>query len=137
MPITVMFECLLRGDGGTGGSNPTIVDMARVKCPAELVELTQIQRSDDPDTFQISEENRPEEYQQANVGNLEPCHCSCGGQDCRYCLTRMMDCRKPSAGFIDNIQEELVVDGMKVIQPCTRDGYTRVDVKCGCYDCYC
>jgi len=131
------FDAGLRGAGGTGGSNPTIVDMARVKCPAELVDLTQIERSDDPDTFQIEEENRPVEYQQANVGSLEPCHCSCGGQDCRYCLTRMMDCRKPSAGFIDNIHEDLVVDGLKVVQPCTRDGYTRVDVKCGCYDCYC
>ena len=25
-----------------GADNPTIVDMARVKCPAELVELTQV-----------------------------------------------------------------------------------------------
>ena len=23
------------------------------------------------------------------------------------------------------------------MQPCTQDGYTRVDVKCGCNDCYC
>ncbi len=51
----------------------------------------------------------------------------------------MMDCRKPSSGFIDNMQEELLEDGtgMKVAQPCTNDGYTRVDVKCGCMDCYC
>ena len=26
---------------------------------------------------------------------------------------------------------------VQVVQPCTQDGYTRVDVKCGCYDCYC
>ena len=25
----------------------------------------------------------------------------------------------------------------QVVQPCTQDGYTRVDVKCGCADCYC
>ena len=25
----------------------------------------------------------------------------------------------------------------QVVQPCTGDGYTRVDVKCGCMDCYC
>ncbi len=49
----------------------------------------------------------------------------------------MMDCRKPSAGFIDNMQPDLLVDGMRVAQPCTNDGYTRVDVKCGCDDCYC
>ena len=127
----------VRGAGGTGGANPTIVDMARVECPVELVEMTQLKRTDDPNTFDIEEANRPEEYQQANVGNLEPCHCSCGSMDCKYCLTRMMDCRKPSAGFIDNIHGDLVQSGLKVVQPCTRDGYTRVDVKCGCYDCYC
>ena len=55
----------VRGAGGTGGENPTIVDMARVECPAELVEMTQLKRSDDPDTFDIEEANRPEEYQQA------------------------------------------------------------------------
>ena len=72
----------VRGAGGTGGQNPTIVDMARVECPAELVEMTQIKRTDDPNTFDIEEANRPEEYQQANVGSLEPCHCTCGGQGC-------------------------------------------------------
>jgi len=120
-----------------GADNPTIVDMARVKCPAELVEFTQVERSDDPDTYEIEEENRPEPYQAANVGDLEPCRCSCGAQDCKYCLTRMMDCRKPSAGFIDNMKPDLLKDGMKVVQPCTQDGYTRIDVKCGCMDCYC
>ena len=34
-------------------------------------------------------------------------------QDCKYCLTRMMDCRKPSAGFIDNMKPDLLKDGMK------------------------
>merc|ERR1712158_78154 len=129
------FDKGVRGDGGTGGQNPTIVDMARVECPAELVEMTQIKRSDDPGTFTIQEENRPPPYQSANVGSLGPCHCTCGGQDCKFCLTRMMDCRKPSSGFIDNIHEDLVeADGLKVVQPCTQDGYTRVDVKCGCND---
>ena len=79
------FDAGLRGVGGTGSSNPTIVDMARVQCPEELVDLTQIKRTDDPDTFMIMEENRPVEYQEANVDKLEPCHCSCGGQDCRFC----------------------------------------------------
>ena len=36
------FDAGVRGAGGTGGENPTIVDMARVECPAELVQLTQI-----------------------------------------------------------------------------------------------
>ncbi|XP_059084701.1 uncharacterized protein LOC131881768 [Tigriopus californicus] len=118
-----------------GSSNPTIVDMARVECPAELVELTQIKRSDDPKTFEITEANRPGPYQNNPV--IEPCRCSCGSNECTYCLTRMMDCRKPSAGFIDNLQTNLLEDGMKVVQPCTSDGYTRIDNKCGCLDCYC
>jgi len=132
------FDAGVRGAGGTGGENPTIVDMARVECPAELVQLTQIKRTDDPSTFSLEEENRPAEYQGGGAG-VEPCHCTCGGQDCQYCLTRMMDCRKPSSGFIDNIRPELVAgaQGLAVAQPCTRDGYTRVDVKCGCFDCYC
>ena len=120
-----------------GADNPTIADMARVKCPPELVELTQVERTDDPDTYDIEEENRPSAYQEANAGSIEPCRCSCGGGDCKYCLTRMMDCRKPSAGFPDNMLSELVKDGVKIVQPCTGDGYTRLDNKCGCNDCYC
>ena len=41
-----------------GAANPTIVDMARVECPAELVEMTQLKRIDDPPTYTIEEENR-------------------------------------------------------------------------------
>jgi len=131
------FDQGVRGASGTGGENPTIIDMARVECPQELVEMTQLKRSDDPPTFKIEEANRPPPYQSANAGSLEPCHCTCGANDCKYCLTRMMDCRKPSSGFIDNMKPELLEDGFKVVQPCTNDGYTRVDVKCGCMDCYC
>ena len=111
--------------------------MARVKCPSELVSLTQIQRTDDPSTYNIEEANRPPPYQNG-APDLEPCRCSCGNNDCKFCLTRMMDCRKPSAGFVDNLQGgDLLEDGMKVLQPCASDGYTRIDVKCGCLDCYC
>merc|ERR1711994_995204 len=52
-------------------------------------------------------------------------------------LTQMMDCRKPSGGWPDNVKDENMQPGMKLIQPCTADGYTRIDVQCGCYDCYC
>ena len=34
-----------------------------MECPAELVEMTQLKRKDDPSTFQIEEENRPPPYQ--------------------------------------------------------------------------
>jgi len=61
----------------------------------------------------------------------------CGAQGNSFCLTRMMDCRKPSGGFIDNIRPDMVADGKKVVQICTNDGYTRMDNKCGCMGCYC
>jgi hypothetical protein len=32
--------------------------MCRVECPAELVEMTQVKRKDDPSTFEIQEANR-------------------------------------------------------------------------------
>ena len=51
-------------------------------------------------------------------------------------LTRMMDCRKPSGAWKDNVGS-LTARGMKLVQPCTADGYTRIDVQCGCPDCYC
>jgi len=119
-----------------GASNPTIVDMARVECPAELVEMTQLKRNDDPSTYSIEEENRPSAYQ--NGATIGPCRCSCESyQGCKYCLTRMMDCRKPSSSWTNNLDESLLEDGLKVTQFCTQDGYTRIDVKCGCYDCNC
>jgi len=119
-----------------GADNPTIVDMARVDCPAELVEMTQVQRNDEPGTFVMEEANRPSDYQNG-APNVTPCQCSCGGGGCTYCLSRMMDCRKPSSGFPDNMDTSLMVDGKKVIMGCTQNGYTRVDNKCGCFDCYC
>lgn len=119
-----------------GAANPTITDMARVECPEELVEMTQLKRIDDPNTYEILEENRPKEYQ--NGANVGPCQCSCEEyQGCKYCMTRMMDCRKPSGGWITNLDESLLEEGLKVVQFCTQDGYTRIDVKCGCYDCNC
>merc|ERR1711872_758119 len=98
-----------------GATNPTIVD---------------------PPTYTIEEENRPSAYQ--NGASVGPCQCSCEAyQGCKYCLTRMMDCRKPSSSWTNNLEEDLLEDGLKVTQFCTQDGYTRVDVKCGCFDCNC
>ena len=54
--------------------------MARVECPAELVEMTWLKRNDDPSTFEIEEANRPGAYQ--NGAPIEPCRCSCGAQVC-------------------------------------------------------
>jgi len=112
----------------TNPSNPTILDMARVKCPPHLVELTQIQRSDDPSGYHgTSLPGFP------NSG----VPCQKNSWDLAYCLTRMMDCCKPSGSWTNNIVANLVVPTKKVVQMCTSDGYTRIDVQCGCSDCNC
>jgi hypothetical protein len=109
-----------------GGGNPRISSIGRVQCPAELVHLTQIQRKDEPKSFEVE---TPLPLALASSANATT--------GCSNCLTRMMDCRKPSAGIKDNIRPELMVAGKKIVQTCTSDGYTRIDVQCGCFDCYC
>jgi len=111
-----------------GGGNPSIVSLGRVKCPEELVEMTQIQRNDDPSSYSCGNDCTQAEHD---------CQLNHGGTSAEWCLTRMMDCRKPSGGFKDNVKEDLMVDGRRIVQPCTSDGYTRIDVQCGCSDCYC
>lgn len=113
-----------------GGGNPTLLDVHRVKCPDQLVAFTQIKRNDDPTSYKASLTSRPKEFNATSP----VCDCSKG---CSYCLTRMMDCRKPSGGFKDNVDNKLMVQGLKLVQPCTSDGYSRIDVQCGCLDCYC
>jgi len=110
--------------------NPTILDVGRVRCPSALVELTQMQRNDEPSGYHgvpgfpnkdkqcLSYDPAANDYQPAKVS--------------AYCLTRMMDCRKPSGGWTSNVKAELMVPGKRVVQPCTGDGYTRIDVQCGC-----
>jgi len=109
-------------------SNPTILDMKRVKCPAALVELTQLQRTDDPSGY-----DGPSLPGFPNPGQK----CQQNSWDLAYCLTRMMDCCKPSGSWTNNIVSSLVVPTKKVVQMCTSDGYTRFDVQCGCSDCNC
>eukprot|EP00456_Euglypha_rotunda_P062748 TRINITY_DN52927_c0_g1_i2.p1 TRINITY_DN52927_c0_g1~~TRINITY_DN52927_c0_g1_i2.p1 ORF type:complete len:263 (-),score=22.46 TRINITY_DN52927_c0_g1_i2:98-775(-) len=112
----------------TNPSNPTIVNMARVQCPDALVELTQIQRSDDPVGY-----TGPSLPGFPNKNTT----CQQNSWDLSYCLTRMMDCCKPSGSWTNNINANLVVPTKKVVQMCTSDGYTRIDVQCGCFDCNC
>jgi len=114
--------------GNTISSNPTISNMARVKCPDALLQLTQIQRSDDPSSY--TGPSLP------GFPNTKT-QCQSNSWDLSYCLTRMMDCCKPSGSWTNNIKENLVVTGKKVVQMCTSDGYTRIDVQCGCFDCNC
>jgi len=109
-----------------GGGNPSIKSIGRVKCPDELVNMTQIQRSDDPTLYKCGEECKMAP---------KPCGLDVPGGGAEWCLTRMMDCRKPSGAFIDNTGH--ATPGHRVVQTCTADGYTRQDVQCGCADCYC
>jgi hypothetical protein len=128
------FETGLRGRSERNESepsNPSILSIVRVPCPRELVNLTQLQRNDEPD--EMTEEETTVRRLRAN----HTCDPGYTGTGLAWCLTRMMDCRKPSGGFRDNIHEDLVVHGYKLVQPCTADGYTRIDVQCGCPDCYC
>jgi len=128
----------LSGEGLPAGKckyNPTLLDVGRVPCPSALVELTQMQRSDEPSSYQrvqgfpnsdkecLSFDPAAHDYEPAKIS--------------AYCLTRMMDCRKPSGGWTSNVKEELMVPGKRVVQPCTEDGYTRIDVQCGCKNNMC
>jgi len=119
--------CRYAFDKGVYG-NPSILSIGRVACPAELVNLTQFRRSDEP------AEGAP--HPRRLLASHE-CRLGEPGATADYCLTRMMDCRKPSGAIKDNIIQDLVVAGRRLVQPCTADGYTRIDVQCGCYDCYC
>jgi len=115
------FDKNVRVDQSGANSNPSIQSVSRVQCPEELVFMTQMQRNDDPKT-----------YERGVVENHE-----CGESGNAWCLTRMMDCRKPSGAVKDNEVDSLMVAGRKLVQPCTQDGYTRIDVQCGCFDCWC
>mmetsp|Transcript_90854 Transcript_90854/g.261784 ORF Transcript_90854/g.261784 Transcript_90854/m.261784 type:complete len:361 (-) Transcript_90854:263-1345(-) len=113
--------------------NPTLLDVGRVRCPAGLVNLTQMQRVDEPETYTITNSSRPLGFPNSN----HECRTWDPASDASYCLTRMMDCRKPSGGFTTNVRSHLMVPGKKVLQVCAADGYTRYDVQCGCKGCYC
>ena len=115
------FDKKVRIDQSGASSNPSIQSVNRVQCPEELVFMTQMQRNDEP-----------EGYERGTVGNHV-----CGEAGNAWCLTRMMDCRKPSGAVKDNVVDKLMVKGRKIVQPCTADGYTRIDVQCGCFNCYC
>ena len=91
------------------------------------------QRSDEPTTYSASARHRLLGF----PNDEHKCKTQEPGQGAAYCLTRMMDCRKPSGAFKDNVHANLMVAGRKLVQTCTDDGYTRIDVQCGCYDCYC
>jgi hypothetical protein len=58
------FEKKVRG---ANGSNPTILDLARIECPTQLYNFTQIKRSDDPSGFSFADGIRPKGFPNSDV----------------------------------------------------------------------
>jgi hypothetical protein len=81
-----------------GGENPAITSARRVPCPAALVALTGLNRTDGAET------------ESHGAGTL----------------TRMMDCCKPSAGWLGNVDK--ADPAHPAVIPCQQDGFTRLSV---------
>jgi len=130
------FDARVRLSSARGKAcNPTLLDVARVRCPEELVSITQMQRRDEPQGYDLVAAWRPVGF--PNTDGAHECNNQQPGVGAEYCVSRMMDCRKPSGADVDNVQPELMMPGRLVAQTCTRDGYARVNVQCGCFGCYC
>lgn len=82
-----------------------------------LVNLTQMQRLDDPATYNITPEARP-----VGFPNDSECRSWDPSSDLSHCMTRMMDCRKPSGAWTTNVRPHLMAPGKKILQICASDG---------------
>jgi len=109
-----------------GGGNPTIIKADFVSCPIELTQVTGMIPIPEKEVIGNIFDNTTDPTKKCGAGN-----------DNSYCLTRMMDCRKPSAAFIDNVNTDNFYSGAKIVQPCGQDGYNRIDNRCGCKNCNC
>lgn len=107
---------------GPENSNQTILSIGRVSCPRELTEITgMIPDSQDDDYIPTNPKTNTNE---------------CGAQGSNdFCLTRMMDCRKPSGSWPGK-STGTFLPGATIVQPCGQDGYTRIDNRCGQRSCY-
>lgn len=108
-----------------GGDNQTITSIGRVSCPPELTNITGMKPIVNKPIY------KPTDY------IFKDNKIKCGEKDNKYCLTRTMDCAKPSASFIENVNPDNFLPGAKIVQPCGQDGYNRVDNRCGCKNCGC
>ena len=109
--------------------------MSQVTCPQELTAITNYRRADH-DHFGFRH----------NIAGFHIYFDPQTGPDCGFqdasvpsgenCLSRMMDCRKPSAAFSNKVPLDKMCPGMKLIPSCTRDGYTRLQNDCGGNNCY-
>jgi len=106
------------------GGNPTILKICKVSAPPQLTAITGMVPSDNSTVYTCTTGNVVAE----NTSKLP-----CNNSSLEWCLTRMMDCRKPSASWLDNVNAQNFVPGGKIVQPCGRDGYHRIDNRCGSY----
>lgn len=148
------FDAGLRGEGG---ENPVITRFSQVTCPAELTEITVFRRADQ-DHFGFEHAtvlktvgstaeallhfNNEERLFYDNTAMSHPCGFTAGTGSGDYCLSRMMDCRKPSAAFKDNIHApnsgnslEAMCPGMSILPTCDIGGESRIASTCGTTEC--
>jgi hypothetical protein len=122
---TVGFDKGIRiADEDSLVSNPTIQSVCKVSCPTELTDITGLVPKEPGTQYTCLSTLQENSDHVCNPGN---------SNDLSWCLTRMMDCRKPTSGIPGNVDTEKFEDGQKVVQTCGQDGYNRVDVRCGCY----
>jgi len=120
---------------GENGANSVIRKMSQVTCPTELTNITNIRRADQ-DNLGYDHNTKGSAISGGQVDNpTADCGFNTGG-DGSNCLSRMMDCRKPSAAFKDNVDVDNMVDGQRLIPACVNDGYTRIVSDCGGAGCY-
>lgn len=120
---------------GENGANSVIRKMSQVTCPTELTNVTNIRRADQND-LGYDHNTKGSAIPGGQVDNpTADCGFNTGG-DGSNCLSRMMDCRKPSAAFKDNVDVDNMVDGQRLIPACVNDGYTRIVSDCGGEGCY-
>ncbi len=152
------FDIGMRGEGG---ENPIIEKFSQVTCPQELTQVTSFRRSDQDawgfDHATIVKTVSSSAEAQTHFNNQERLYYDnsnlakgCGftlnpsGNDGSYCLSRMMDCRKPSASWRGNIYSpgkgsgdlSAMCPGLAILPSCRIDGETRVPSTCGDTNCY-
>merc|ERR1719487_2373446 len=97
------FDLSLRPADSATENNPLITSRAWVPCPDELVAMTQLKRTDEPSAA-------VDEASQLTASSH---------------ATRMMDCCKPSAGFVGNVPN--FDQHYPAVLSCKADGFTRMD----------
>jgi len=101
---TLVEQCEETFDLGLRTANPTISARYQIACPSQLVMVTGLRRTDDPTT---AVDQSSQVYSGSSV------------------VTRMMDCCKPTGGWVANIPN--ADPDYPAVMACTADGFTRMD----------